>query len=155
MAIGLSMAATAMVARRVGEKNPEGAAKAGAQATLLCFGISIVIGVVGFFMAEDLLRLMGADPRVIEMGHTYTRTMLTGNIVVMLLFQLVFLYNFIVSLFRGQKAGNNPWRANTLEWTTSSPPPHGNWAEMPTVYRGPYEYSVPGRAEDFWPQNEK
>jgi putative MATE family efflux protein len=94
MAIGLSMAATAMVARRVGEKNPEGAAKAGAQATLLCFGISIVISVVGFFMAKDLLLLMGADAKVIEMGETYTRTMLVGNIVIVLLF-------LINGIFRG------------------------------------------------------
>ena len=48
----------------------------------------------------------------------------------------------------------NPWKANTLEWTTESPPPHGNWPEgLPNCYRGPYEYSVPGREEDYWPQN--
>ena len=47
----------------------------------------------------------------------------------------------------------NPWRATTLEWTVPSPPPHGNFAELPTVYRGPYEYSVPGHEEDFWPQH--
>jgi cytochrome c oxidase subunit 1 len=94
-------------------------------------------------------------PELATPGLQALRITCTVSLVVMLLFQFVFLYNFIVSLFRGQKAGNNPWRANTLEWTTSSPPPHGNWAEMPTVYRGPYEYSVPGRAEDFWPQNEK
>ena len=47
----------------------------------------------------------------------------------------------------------NPWRATTLEWTIPSPPPHGNFAEMPTVYRGPYEYSVPGHDEDYWPQH--
>jgi len=40
-----------------------------------------------------------------------------------------------------------------LEWTVPSPPPHGNFAELPTVYRGPYEYSVPGNKEDYWPQN--
>ena len=43
--------------------------------------------------------------------------------------------------------------ATTLEWTVPSPPPHGNFAELPTVYRGPYEYSVPGHEEDFWPQH--
>ena len=47
----------------------------------------------------------------------------------------------------------NPWRSTTLEWTVPSPPPHGNFAEMPTVYRGPYEYGLPGRADDFLPQN--
>ena len=56
---------------------------------------------------------------------------------------------------RGKKAGNNPWNANTLAWVAPSPPPHGNFgSELPTVYRGPYEYGTPGRAKDFWPQNE-
>jgi len=78
----------------------------------------------------------------------------TVALVVMLLFQPLFIYNFIKSAIAGRKAEKNPWRSNTLEWTTDSPPPHGNWAEMPTVYRGPYEYGVPGRTQDYWPQNE-
>jgi cytochrome c oxidase subunit 1 len=81
------------------------------------------------------------------------RVLATLSLLVMLGFQLVFLYNYFSSIFRGEKAGKNPWNANTLEWTTESPPPHGNWAELPTVYRGPYEYSVEGRDEDYWPQN--
>ncbi|MBW2286780.1 MAG: cbb3-type cytochrome c oxidase subunit I [Deltaproteobacteria bacterium] len=81
------------------------------------------------------------------------RILATFALLVMLAFQVVFLYNFFMSLFKGEKAGNNPWKANTLEWTVPSPPPHGNFAEMPTVYRGPYEYSTPGRDEDYWPQN--
>lgn len=83
----------------------------------------------------------------------YLREFATISAVIMLLFQLPFLINFAISLFKGKKAGNNPWRANTLEWTVPSPPPHGNFAEFPTVYRGPYEYSVPGREEDYWPQD--
>ncbi len=83
------------------------------------------------------------------------RAFATISLVVMLGFQLVFFYNFVTSLLWGKKADVNPWRANTLEWTTASPPPHGNWAELPTVYRGPYEYSVPGRKDDFWPQDAK
>jgi len=63
--------------------------------------------------------------------------------------QLLFMVNFFWSLFRGKPAGENPWQANTLEWTTPSPPPHGNFAVTPTVHHGPYEYSVPGRASDF------
>jgi cytochrome c oxidase subunit 1 len=54
---------------------------------------------------------------------------------------------------RGKAAERNPWQANTLEWTTDSPPPHGNFAEVPTVYRGPYEYSSPDAAEDWLPQD--
>jgi cytochrome c oxidase subunit 1 len=83
------------------------------------------------------------------------RVFATLALVVMVLAQFIFLYNFFVSMFRGPKAERNPWRSNTLEWTTESPPPHGNWptGELPTVYRGPYEYSHPDRKEDFWPQN--
>jgi cytochrome c oxidase subunit 1 len=81
------------------------------------------------------------------------RAFATYSLLVMLAFQLVWVYNVVTSLLWGPKAEQNPWKANTLEWTASSPPPHGNWAELPTVYRGPYEYSVPNRADDFWPQN--
>ncbi|MEE9278707.1 MAG: cbb3-type cytochrome c oxidase subunit I [Myxococcota bacterium] len=82
------------------------------------------------------------------------RVLATWATVVMLAFQLVFLYNFFVNLFRGKRAPQNPWNANTLEWVAPSPPPHGNFPEFPNVYRGPYEYSVPGREKDYWPQNE-
>jgi cytochrome c oxidase subunit 1 len=82
------------------------------------------------------------------------RILATVSLLVMLGFQFVFLYNFIKSMFAGPKAEKNPWKANTLEWTTDSPPPHGNWSELPTVYRGPYEYSHPERKEDYWPQNQ-
>lgn len=68
--------------------------------------------------------------------------------------QFVFVFNLVYSYFKGKKAEKNPWNANSLEWTTESPPPHGNFASVPTVYRGPYEFSAPGRAEDFWPQNQ-
>jgi cytochrome c oxidase subunit 1 len=67
--------------------------------------------------------------------------------------QLIFAFNFFWSLFRGKKAGPNPWRANTLEWSTPSPPPHGNFATTPVVYRGPYEYSSPESDEDYLPQD--
>jgi cytochrome c oxidase subunit I len=64
--------------------------------------------------------------------------------------QLIFLVNFIAGLWVGKKAGMNPWNATTLEWTIPSPPPHDNFAgHIPTVYRGAYEFSVPGEAEDF------
>ena len=68
--------------------------------------------------------------------------------------QFIFIYNFFHSIWKGQKATQNPWRANTLEWTTPPTPMHGNWpGEIPTVYRWPYDYSKPGQAEDFIPQN--
>jgi cytochrome c oxidase subunit 1 len=86
--------------------------------------------------------------------HQDLRTLATLATIVMLAFQFVFFYNFWKSLRSGKPAGNNPWNSTTLEWTTTSPPPHGNFGQnMPTIYRGPYEYSVPGRKDDFWPQN--
>ena len=66
--------------------------------------------------------------------------------------QLILGYNFVSSLFWGKKASANPWQANTLEWVAPSPPPHGNFEAIPTVYRGPYEYAAPQVPEDFWPQ---
>ena len=83
------------------------------------------------------------------------RIFATMALVTMLLFQFVFIFNIIKSLIAGKAAGKNPWQANTLEWVAESPPPHGNFKVYPEVYRPPYEYSVPGRASDFWPQNEK
>ena len=68
--------------------------------------------------------------------------------------QLLFMVNFVWSLFRGPRAGNNPWNSTTLEWNTSSPPPYGNFSTVPTVYCGPYEYSVPGMRRDWRPQTE-
>ncbi|MGL4630176.1 MAG: cytochrome c oxidase subunit I [Leadbetterella sp.] len=68
--------------------------------------------------------------------------------------QLVFIWNFVYSIFKGKKASLNPWRSTTLEWTTPLHPGHGNWpGEIPTVYRWPYDYSKPGAAMDFIPQN--
>ncbi|MGB0647431.1 MAG: cytochrome c oxidase subunit I [Bradymonadia bacterium] len=83
-----------------------------------------------------------------------TRQFATIALVVMLLSQAIFLVNFFVSIFKGKKAERNPYNANTLEWIAPSPPGHGNFEEMPTVYRGPYEFSVEGREQDYWPQNE-
>lgn len=88
LAFGLSMAATAVVARRVGEKNTDGAAKAGAQAIMVALSVSLLISIIGILFAEDLLRLMGATEEIILSGSTYTRIMLTGNVVIMMLFLL-------------------------------------------------------------------
>ncbi len=68
--------------------------------------------------------------------------------------QFIFLANLIYSYYWGEKASENPWKSNTLEWTTPVTPGHGNWpGRLPTVYRGPYEYSSPETREDYWPQN--
>jgi len=68
--------------------------------------------------------------------------------------QIFFIINFFWSIKGGKKVSNNPWEATTLEWSAPSPPPHGNFATVPVVYRDPYEYSVPGHSSDFWPQHE-
>jgi cytochrome c oxidase subunit 1 len=68
--------------------------------------------------------------------------------------QFLFLFNFFFSIFRGEKSVQNPWKSNTLEWTTPVARIHGNWpGEIPTVQRWPYDYSKPGYDEDFVPQN--
>jgi cytochrome c oxidase subunit 1 len=64
--------------------------------------------------------------------------------------QIIFFVNLFWSMFKGAKATDNPWEATTLEWATTSPPPHDNFAGIvPTVYRGAYEYAVPGAPNDF------
>jgi cytochrome c oxidase subunit I len=69
--------------------------------------------------------------------------------------QVPFIINFFWSIRNGEATGSdNPWNATTLEWQTPTPPPHGNFASPPVVHRGPYEYSVPGHADDFTPQNQ-
>ena len=69
--------------------------------------------------------------------------------------QLLLFFNIFYSLRRGQKAPDNPWQSNTLEWTAVYPIPHGNFAALPAVYRGPYEYSSPEVEEDWLPQTRK
>ncbi|HEX7330660.1 MAG TPA: MATE family efflux transporter [Pyrinomonadaceae bacterium] len=94
LAIGLSIGAMAMVARRIGEQNPEGAARAAVQAIALALIVSIVIGVIGAPLAPKLLQLMGGSPWVVEHGAAFTRVMLAGNVTVVMLFM-------INAIFRG------------------------------------------------------
>ncbi|MGH7784529.1 MAG: MATE family efflux transporter, partial [Candidatus Binatia bacterium] len=88
VAIGLSIGATATVARRIGEKDTEGAAKAATHSIYLGVFASLVLGAIGVIFAPVFLRLMGADETVVAEGTTFTRIMLGGNIVVMFLFML-------------------------------------------------------------------
>ena len=94
LAIGLSIGAMAMIARRIGEKNPDGAARAAVQAIALALIVSIVIGAIGAPLAPKLLALMGGSPWVIEHGSAFTRVMLACNISVVMLFM-------INAIFRG------------------------------------------------------
>ena len=88
VAIGLSMATTAMIARRVGEKNHDKASVAAVQAIVITIVISVVISAVGIFFAEDILRLMGGSETLIQEGASYTKIIFGGNLVIMLLFLL-------------------------------------------------------------------
>ncbi|NNN06642.1 MAG: cytochrome C oxidase subunit I [Elusimicrobia bacterium] len=120
-----------------------------------------VVSMVGIFTPMLVMGLAGASRRL------YDPTAQAHNLIVQPLnvvstyfaaalgvFQLPFIWNFFHSMFRGEKTPENPWQATTLEWACPSPPPHGNFAKTPRVYRGPYEYSTPGRATDFWPQTD-
>ena len=94
VAMGLAMAVTAIIARRIGEKRGEEAAVSAVQAILLAVGVSLPVTVAGIFWAQDLLRLMGADAWAVEQGYRYTQWMLGGNAVILLLF-------VINAVFRG------------------------------------------------------
>ena len=94
IAIGLSMAATAVVSRRIGEKNPEAAAHAGAQSILLGIICAVVLSILGIIFAPDVLKLMGAREEVIKEGAVFTRIMLGGSVVIVLIF-------LINGIFRG------------------------------------------------------
>jgi len=117
---------------------------------------------VGFNMVFVPLFLigLGGGQRRIYMSSVYTyykplqplHVIATVGLLVIIAGQIPFLVNFFLSMFRGAKAGANPWHATTLEWATDSPPPHENFHTIPTVVRGPYEYSVPGMDQDWAPQ---
>lgn len=104
IAIGLSMAATAVVARRVGEKDIKGAREAAVQAIFLGIFVALIVGVIGFLYNKEILALMGAEPDLIEEGHGYTKWLIGGNITILLLF-------LINAIFRG--AGD----ASIAMWT--------------------------------------
>ena len=88
--------------------------------------------------------------QLIEINEVVSFFAITGAIV-----QLVFFFNFFYSMFRGKKSPQNPWKSNTLEWTAPIDKQlHGNWpGDIPTVHRWPYDYSKPGKKQDFVPQN--
>ncbi|MEK6153594.1 MATE family efflux transporter [Flavobacteriaceae bacterium 3-367] len=104
VAIGLSMAATAVVARRIGEKDLKGARESAVQAILLGILVSLIVGVIGFLFAKEILALMGAEPDLIAEGYGYTQLLIGGNVTILLLF-------LINAIFRG--AGD----ASTAMWT--------------------------------------
>lgn len=107
IAIGLSMGTTAMVARRIGEKNRDAASLAAGQALWIGFGVSVIVGLIGLFFGRDMLQLMGAEQAVLETGENYTRLMFGGC------FTIVFLF-LINAIFRGAGDANLAMRALIL-----------------------------------------
>lgn len=122
------------------------------------------LGAYLIFFPMHYIGLMGVPRRYHEIGQMAFVPPSVGTLnafisVVALVVgaaQLVFLFNLVWSVRHGRPAGGNPWRATTLEWQTpQTPPPHGNWGRtLPVVYRWAYDYSVPGAAQDFLPQNQ-
>lgn len=109
VAIGLSTAATAIVARRIGEKNPDEAAHAGAQSLIVALMVTLLFSVLGVIFAPDILRLMGASEAVISEGAVFTRIMFGGSLAIILIF-------LINGIFRG--AGNAAMAMKSL-WIAS------------------------------------
>ena len=124
------------------------------------WGSFICINIV--FMPMFIQGLGGMNRRMYDGGMQYAHNagLLKWNIVIGMaawtlgLCQIPFIINFFISLKWGKAIDKNPWEATTLEWSAPSPPGHGNFLTEPVVYRGPYEYSVPGAAKDFTPQFE-
>ena len=124
----------------------------------LHFGLTIVLYNLVFWPMHNL-GLQGMMRRIYDFTqYEYLAPLQPMNefisisVFLLVATQSIYAFNFFWSLFKGEKASDNPWDSNTLEWTVPSPPPHGNFPEMPVVYRGPYEYSSPESETDFYPQ---
>ena len=120
------------------------------------------LGVYAIFIPFHAMGMLGMPRRYANFGeyeflknsHSLVLFVTVAAIITVAV-QIVFYFNFFWSMFKGQKATDNPWEATTLEWTTATPPPHDNFAGLiPAVYRGPYEFSVPGAPKDFIMQDE-
>jgi cytochrome c oxidase subunit I len=121
------------------------------------------LGTYAIYYPMHYLGLEGLPRRYFAYGDTAfmsessqdLNAAITIAAIIVALAQLFFLYNMVVSYFRGKKVGGNPWEATTLEWQTAdTPPKHGNFGpELPAVYRWAYDYGVPGAAQDYIPQN--
>jgi cytochrome c oxidase subunit 1 len=113
----------------------------------------------GIFMPMFILGLAGVSRRLYSPEYAHAQAVQPLNVFISYcawglgLAQIPFILNFVISLFAGKKVDSNPWESTTLEWQTTSPPPHENFEHEPVVLHGPYEYSVPGQKKDFLPQN--
>jgi cytochrome c oxidase subunit I len=115
------------------------------------------IGVYSIFIPMHIMGIVGMPRRYssfteygfLDKLHPLVMFVSIAAIITIVV-QLVFYFNVVWSIFKGKKASDNPWEATTLEWNTSTPPPHDNFAGvLPTVYHGPYEFAVPGAPNDY------
>ena len=121
----------------------------------------------GIFMPMFIQGIAGVSRRLADGGQSYAHAAgvvhyneyMSMSAWLLGLAQIPFIINIIITLIKskGDNVDPNPWQATTIEWTDTTSPPlgHGNFETIPSVYRGPYEYSVPGKKEDFIPQSEK
>src|ERR1700710_2495971 len=121
---------------------------------LTFIGAYLVFFPMHFMGLDGVPRRYYAFTEFVSMQRWLTvNTFITWAAIMAACAQVAFIYNFITSIFWGKKTVQNPWNANTLEWTAPIEHVHGNWiGEIPTVYRWPYDYSKPGSEEDFIPQ---
>ena len=125
------------------------------------FWLSLV-AMNGIFLPMFMQGLAGVNRRLYDGGRTYASfTGMEGSFVLQAwaagllgVAQVFFIVNLVRSLMRGKAAAANPWEATTLEWSTTSPPPHDNFPTTPTVHRGPYDYSPRGSSAGFVPQGQ-
>jgi cytochrome c oxidase subunit 1 len=125
--------------------------------------VGSLIGMNGIFLPMFIQGLAGVNRRLYDGGRTYASGAGIASLyswqwwfaIVLAASQVLFIVNLVWTLVRGTRTAENPWRATTLEWTTTSPPPHDNFGvTAPSVCRGPYDYSRPGLTEDFTPQSQ-
>ena len=122
----------------------------------------------GIFMPMFLQGLTGLSRRMANGGYDYAHAkevlylneIMSISAFLLFVFQLFFIFNFFWTIFRKRyesESDTNPWKATTIEWTDTTSPPlgHGNFEVIPSVYRGPYEYSVEDHEKDYWPQTEE
>ncbi len=118
------------------------------------------VGVYAVFLPMHYLGAQGMMRRIASpLEYDFLKSLQPLNVFIsvaafiLIAAQFLFVFNFFWSMKRGEKADSNPWGATTLEWQTSSPPPHGNWGDkFPTVHRWAYDYNASGSPEDFLPQ---
>ena len=121
------------------------------------------LGTYSLYLPMHYLGFLGLPRRYFAMGDTAfmpdsavtLNASMTVSALIIAVTQVLFIYNMIVSLKKGEPSGPNPWKATSLEWQTpDTPPKHGNWGHsLPEVHRWAYDYSVPGYKDDFIPQN--